>query len=296
MYQYVVVRSGSTYHRKYPEFREKIIKFPLIHVFIAYKYVKGQRLNDEQLREIYEGLKLNNINKYSYVLTGYCGNESFLLKIADIVKDVKATNPEVIFVCDPVLGDNGKYYTPKELMPVYRDVIIPLADIIAPNTFELSEISGQNIHNEKDCLKAIGIMHNKGVKTVIVTSGLEEENLLFCYGSSINDGILIQYRFDIPKLPGMFVGTGDIFTSLLVVWLDKFHGNIKLAIEKVISSIQGLLRRTGEKLCVSYPLRSCLDVSELELKLVQSRADLLYPRFPIKVTMILKEELRNHVF
>lgn len=48
------------------------------------------------------------------------------------------------------------------------------------------EISGQNIHNEKDCLKAIGIMHNKGVKTVIVTSGLEEENLLFCYGSSIN--------------------------------------------------------------------------------------------------------------
>lgn len=64
-----------------------------------------------------------------------------------------------------------------------------------------------------------------------------------------SDGILIQYRFDIPKLPGMFVGTGDIFTSLLVVWLDKFHGNIKLAIEKVISSIQGLLRRTGEKLC-----------------------------------------------
>lgn len=53
-----------------PKFREKIIKFPLIHVFIAYKYVKGQRLNDEQLREIYEGLKLNNINKYSYVLTG----------------------------------------------------------------------------------------------------------------------------------------------------------------------------------------------------------------------------------
>lgn len=32
-----------------------------------------------------------------FMISGYCGNESFLLKIADIVKDVKATNPEVIF-------------------------------------------------------------------------------------------------------------------------------------------------------------------------------------------------------
>lgn len=39
-------------------------------------------------------------------------------------------------VCDPVMGDNGKMYVPQELLPVYRDEIIPLANIVTPNQFE----------------------------------------------------------------------------------------------------------------------------------------------------------------
>ena len=39
-------------------------------------------------------------------------------------------------VCDPVMGDNGEMYVPKELLEVYRDNIVPLADIITPNQFE----------------------------------------------------------------------------------------------------------------------------------------------------------------
>ena len=39
-------------------------------------------------------------------------------------------------VCDPVLGDNGELYVPAELIDIYRDTILPLADIITPNQFE----------------------------------------------------------------------------------------------------------------------------------------------------------------
>lgn len=42
-----------------------------------------------------------------------------------------------VLVCDPVLGDNGKLYVPESLIPIYRDVIIPLADVVTPNQFEL---------------------------------------------------------------------------------------------------------------------------------------------------------------
>ena len=34
------------------------------------------------------------------------------------------------------MGDNGKMYVPQELLPVYREEIMPLADIITPNQFE----------------------------------------------------------------------------------------------------------------------------------------------------------------
>lgn len=69
----------------------------------------GQKLTEKELDGLYQGLKKNSINKYSHVLTGYCGNPTFLNKIADIVVELKSINPDLYFVCDPVLGDNGQY-------------------------------------------------------------------------------------------------------------------------------------------------------------------------------------------
>lgn len=36
----------------------------------GYAHWKGQVLNSNELHELYEGLKLNDVNKYDYVLTG----------------------------------------------------------------------------------------------------------------------------------------------------------------------------------------------------------------------------------
>lgn len=257
---------------------------------VAYAHLKGQRLKDVELAELYEGLKLNDVDSYSHILTGYCGDPSFLLKIADVVKDAKAKNPDAQYYCDPVLGDNGRYYTPRELMPIYRDVLAPMADVITPNVFELSELCGQEVNDEKDCLNAIFRLHEMGVRTVVVTSGLETETTKFCYGSvKKGNEAPVQYRFDIPTLPGMFVGSGDIFTSLLLVWMDKLHGNIELSVQKVIGSLQGLLKRTGRKAYAGRdPKKYEPTVTELELQLVQSRVDLLCPNVPIRSIRILR--------
>lgn len=44
-------------------------------------------------------------------------------------------------VCDPVMGDNNKMYVPEELLPVYQEEIVPLADIITPNQFEAEYVN-----------------------------------------------------------------------------------------------------------------------------------------------------------
>lgn len=41
----------------------------------AYKHVKGQKLDDAHLADIYEGLRLNDINHYSHILTGKFPND-----------------------------------------------------------------------------------------------------------------------------------------------------------------------------------------------------------------------------
>ena len=72
--------------------------------------------------------------------------------------------------------------SPRELLPVYQDVILPLADVAIPNQFEAELITGtipvdittcsapgQTITNEKEALAVMEMLHKKGVSTVILS-------------------------------------------------------------------------------------------------------------------------------
>uniref|UniRef100_A0A0N5AZ81 Pyridoxal kinase n=1 Tax=Syphacia muris TaxID=451379 RepID=A0A0N5AZ81_9BILA len=244
----------------------------------GYKYAPGEKLTDESFLELIDGLKSNKLLSYSHILTGYCGTTSVLQRIVGLVQEMKQNNPNLVYICDPVLGDNGEYYTPKEMMQVYRDQLVKLADVITPNVFELSQLTGVDIKTEDDCFSAIEKVHSWGVKSIVVTSGLDNQNKKFCYCSLKKScGKSLRYRFHIPIVPGDYVGTGDLFASLLLIWMDKLNGNLKSAVTKVISSIQGVLRRTNE-LCIGDLERGFADV---ELRIVQCRPELLVPTIPI---------------
>ena len=49
---------------------------------------------------------------------------------------------------------------------------------------------------------------------------------------------------EIPKLPAIFTGTGDLFASLLLAWMQKHTENLQLACEKTMAAVQAVLKRT----------------------------------------------------
>ena len=51
-------------------------------------------------------------------------------------------------------------------------------------------------------------------------------------------------RMEIPKLPAIFTGTGDLFASLLLAWMQKHPNDLKLVCEKTMSAVQAVLKRT----------------------------------------------------
>lgn len=88
-------------------------------------------------------------------------------------------------VCDPVMGDNGEMYVPKELLPIYKANIITLADIITPNQYEAELLTDIKVKNVEDALKAIDIFHEMGCKTVVLSSTeLGDDNNLLALASS----------------------------------------------------------------------------------------------------------------
>ena len=84
-------------------------------------------LDDAQLQELIDGLEANQIHHFSHIINGYIGSRSFLAKLASVVSHLKTVNPDLVYVCDPVMGDTGPgLYVPADLLPVYREVRLTL--------------------------------------------------------------------------------------------------------------------------------------------------------------------------
>ncbi|XP_061177256.1 pyridoxal kinase-like [Saccostrea echinata] len=238
----------------------------------GYKCFKGQVLNSDDLACLFDGLKENNISSFSHILTGYIGSKSFLEKVADIVVDLKTSNPSLLYVCDPVMGDHGKMYVPEELLPVYIEKILPIADIVTPNQFEAEKLTGVEISNVEDAIKAMQILHSKGPKTVVISSSeFATDGTIICLASTVTNGCKEVYKVQFEKVPAIFVGTGDLFAACLLAWLEK-DKNLKLALEKTISTLQNVIKRTLDRARVLAGEGNAPTPAQMELQLVQSKA------------------------
>lgn len=176
--------------------------------------------------------------------------------------------------------DNYSYlfqYVPDELLPVYRDVIIPLADIVTPNQFEAETLTGLKIHTEDDALKAMDILHNKGPKTVVISSSdIGQEGYIVSFFSSVKNGTRECYKIEMPHVPGFFSGTGDLYAACLLAWLYK-DNNQKEAFEKTLSTVQAVIKRTyNHAISLSGPKKK-FTTAEMELRLIQSKSDIENP-------------------
>ncbi|KAL2241436.1 UNVERIFIED_CONTAM: Pyridoxal kinase [Sesamum indicum] len=170
----------------------------------GYPTFKGQVLNGDQLWDLIEGLEANNLLYYTHLLTGYIGSVSFLNTVLKVVDKLRSINPNLTYVCDPVLGDEGKLYVAQELVSVYREKVVPVASMLTPNQFEAELLTGFRIVSEQDGREACNILHAAGPSK----------------------------------------GTGDLMTALLLGWSNKYPDNLDKAAELSVSSLQALLVRT----------------------------------------------------
>ncbi|XP_018595452.1 pyridoxal kinase isoform X1 [Scleropages formosus] len=261
----------------------------------GYAHWKGQVLTADELHVLYEGIKLNNVNHYDYVLTGYTRDTSFLEMVVDIVKELKRENPKLVYVCDPVLGDHGSMYVPENLYPVYKNKVVPVADIITPNQFEAELLTGKNISTEKDAVEVMDLLHKMGPDTVVITSSDLPSRLgdrfLVALGSQRSvkpDGTRTtqRIRMEIPKVDAVFVGTGDLFAAMLLAWTHHHPNDLKTACEKTVSVMHHVIQRT-----ISYAYEMAgpgrrPSPAQLELRMVQSKADIEDPAIVVEATVL----------
>jgi len=261
----------------------------------GYPHWGGQVLGCSDVEELFENLKKNNVLKYDYVLTGYCRDKKMLEKIVQIIKELKERNPKLIYVCDPVMGDTwdgkGSMYVPEDLLPVYRDQVVPIADILTPNQFEAELLTGMKIESEADAQKCIITLHKRGPGTVVISSSAlgQPDKSLSSYASRTLESSRLpdeMIKVEMPLIGKSFVGTGDLFAALLLAWTSRHQHDLKLAMEKVISTMQIILRRTQAAAEAQMKDGETPKFADLELRMVQSKRDIENPKLCVEATIL----------
>lgn len=248
----------------------------------GYKYLKGNILKNEEMDELIQGLIINDVDEFTHLLTGYSRSAESLKLVAGAIQKLREKNPKLIYVCDPVMGDNGKMYVPEDLLPVYRDILVPLADILTPNQFEAEVITGRKIGNIEEALIAIQALHKKGVKTVALSStDLGDDDNMIAIASTGD----IRYKIMIPKFDASFTGTGDLFASLFLAWTYKTNNDIKQSLEKTISTMQTIVRETYQRGRAIQPT-GVIPTYKLELRIIQNKRVIEDPSVTIKAVQL----------
>ena len=105
---------------------------------------KGPLLTSGDVADVIEGVgNRGALERCEAVLSGYQGAEDVGAVILDAVAKVKAANASAIYCCDPVMGDVGRGMFVRPGIPEFmRDQVVPAADVITPNHFELDFLAG----------------------------------------------------------------------------------------------------------------------------------------------------------
>lgn len=202
------------------------------------------------------------------VLSGYQGGTDIADAILDTVARVKALNPQATYTCDPVMGNakSGCFVNPA--IPVLlRERVVPQADLVTPNQFELGFLAGMTVQTLDETLRAVDAVMAMGPRAVLVTSVQRPDaapGTIEMLAVDATGAWLVAT----PYLPFKANGSGDVTAALFTAHYSQHFGASGAAcqaLERTTASMFELLQRTHNS-------------GQRELQLVQAQESYVAPR------------------
>ncbi len=172
-------------------------------------------------------------------------------------------------LCDPVLGDDGGLYVAADLAAAMRDRLVPRADLLTPNRFELGWLAGREISNLDDAVNAAQAVRRLGPDIVVCTSAAQSGDWLHNLAVTGSGTFQVRVPFvadsaNVPK------GTGDAFAAILLGHYLN-HGDIAAALAWAAAALGGLIQAS-------------MDLGADELAVIPARDQITAPdrMFPVE--------------
>jgi len=198
------------------------------------------------LRPLVEGIsEVGGFARLDAVLSGYLGDPETAAVVADAVDRARAAAPGMIYMCDPVIGDfdaagAGRSFVRPGVAEAFKTLLVPKADILIPNRFELGVLTNAPM---KTVDQVTAAARSLGVATVVVTSvdcsdvPADRVDMLVVTAEGV-------HRTGVAKLPRRFDGSGDLLAGL---YLGAFLNgrNADRAADEALALLLPVLKATG---------------------------------------------------
>ena len=257
----------------FPLMRMGVQVWPVITVHFSnhtgYESWRGPLLSASDLSNVVRGIDERGVlGDADAVLSGYQGGADIGAMILEAVALVKQRNPAAVYCCDPVLGDadRGSYVGPG-IAEFMRDHVVPAAQIITPNQFELTALTGLGVSTMADVLKAADAARSLGPELVLITSVVRLDGPpgtieMVAVGE---DG---AWLVSTPRLPRTFTGSGDLTAAVFLATLLRAW-DVPRTLAHTAAVIYGVLKVTN-------------DLGSTELALIAGQDELVHPSHAFK--------------
>ncbi len=234
---------------------------------------RGPLIAPDDVAAVIEGIEDRGVfTEIDVVLSGYQGGEGIADVIIDAVARVKKANPDAVYACDPVMGNakSGCFVAPA--IPVLlRERVVPVADILTPNQFELGFLTDTEPGSIESTLESADMLRARGPRTVLVTSVERPDREPDTIEMMVVDDAG-AWIVQTPLIPMKANGSGDVTAALFAAHYRR-TGDAADALARTASSVFDLLSNTFE-------------AGSRELRLVESQEAYAHPRLQFSVRQV----------
>jgi pyridoxine kinase len=211
----------------------------------GYKGWRGREFDAAMIDECVAGLgAIGALSRCDGVLSGYLGKAEIGAATLRAFDAVRGANPQAIYACDPVIGDEGRgVYVAAGVAEFFREHALAAATILTPNAFELEWLSQRPARDLEQTRGALAALHARGPKIIVVTSLSLEDTPGDALDIIASDGAKF-WRLRTPRLPIRVNGAGDLLSALFLFHWLKTRSTPE-ALASAASSVYGVVAATA---------------------------------------------------